>query len=197
MVRLRKTAIQAALDLVRGRVQMTVRFRRPAPLLEESPNLAPAGGSGTAYLRPAGMQNGCCRPQAEAIDLRGARPCGGGARRPEFPTQPADPLPSDRPRQRGSVPGRNAALRSPALSISVRGRRSRLPPTYGHKATAASPLVTPQAAEGRASTPAPEKKMQLAQLPFRRSNRCERSWIGWRQPRPRWNADPEDVRRSV
>jgi hypothetical protein len=68
VVRIRKAAIQAALHLVRGRVQMTVRFRAaPTPLLEESPNLAAVGGSGTAYLQARRNAERMLPVEAQAI----------------------------------------------------------------------------------------------------------------------------------
>jgi hypothetical protein len=119
VVRIRKAAIQAALNLVRGRVQMTVRFRAaPAPLLEDSPNLAAVGGSGTAYLQARRNAERMLPAEAQAItsavrDLVVAERASPSSRR----SQPTlyHLIARDSVAQYRAA---TAALRSPALSIS-------------------------------------------------------------------------------
>ena len=68
VVRIRKAAIQAGLDLVRGRAQMTVRFQSdPTPLPQERANLAAVGGSGTAYLEARRNAERTLPAEAQAV----------------------------------------------------------------------------------------------------------------------------------
>jgi len=119
VIRIRKAAIQAALDLVRGRVQMTVRFLAAStPRLEESPSLTAVGGSGTAYLQARRNAERTLPAEAQALtsavrDLVVAERASPSSRRSQATLYHLI--------ARGSVAqylAATAALRSPALSIT-------------------------------------------------------------------------------